>query len=160
MLNNLAKKLKFRRTRCRTHRQSDDKTNVENTENSSVINEEHFANGNLSILTDTQPESNDVVDNVYPREERNADRRMTNSSSSSSQDSYIVISTEEIPVQSKDENWEYVTHRDIVEIAQSQDQAKVKKYCSSRRGTAWLLKIRRDILRNCGNKVYPLTAKE
>jgi len=109
-------------------------------------------------MTDTQPES-DVVDKVRPREESSIKRATANlSSSTSSQDSYVLVSTEEMPVQLKDENWEYVGYHDIIEISQTQAATK-KKYCSPKYSVAWFLKIRRDILKNCRNRVYPVANK-
>jgi len=157
-MNNLAR-LRFHRRRRRSQSQSDSAANVGRTETSSVIKEEYLTNRNLSIMTNTQPES-DVVDKVRPREESSIKRATTNlSSSTSSQDSYVLVSTEEMPVQLKDENWEYVGYHDIIEISQTQAATKKKKYCSPKCSVAWFLKIRRDILKNCKNRVYPVANK-
>jgi len=156
-MNNLAR-LRFHRRRRRSQSQSDSAANVERTEISSVIKEEYLTNRNLSIMTDTQPES-DVVDNARLREESIKCATTNLSSSTSSQDSYVLVSTEEMPVQLKDENWEYVGYQDIIEISQTQDATKKKKYCSPKCNVAWFLKIRRDILKNCRNRVYPVTNK-
>lgn len=154
-MNKLVKR--FHCKKRRSENRLDIKTNTEQTE-TSTITEEYLTNRNLSIMTDTQPES-DVVDNACVRQEKSSNRRTTNSSSStSSQDSYILISTEETPVLLKDTNWEYVGYHDIIEVMQSQSK-KMKKYCSPRCSTAWFLKIRRDILKNCRNKVYPVATK-
>jgi len=136
-------------------RAKDNKTNIKEIKNSSAIcKEEYLTNRNLSIMTDKHVES-DVVDNMCLRQKKHVDARISNSSNTSSQDSYVLIAYEEVPVVSNDTNWEYVNYHDITESIQN--NSTVKRYCSSKCSSAWFLKIRREILKNCRNKIYPVT---
>lgn len=127
---------------------------MKTSSNVCVCKKEYLTNKNLSIMTDTQLDP-DVVDHVCLRRKKHGIVRASNSSSSTgSQDSYILISTEETPVKVKDVNWEYVDYDDVAENVRS--GCVMKKYCSPRCSTAWFLKIRREILKNCRRKVYPL----
>lgn len=152
-------KLKLHRKKCLPQSRSknllDDKTNIEQIKTSSAVcKEEYLTNRNLSIMTDTQLES-DVVDNVRLRQKKHINARTSNSSSSTdSQNSYILIASEEVPVVLEDTNWEYVGYCDITESVQS--NSTKKKYCSPKCSSAWFLKIRREIMKNCRNKIYPL----
>lgn len=151
-------KLKLRRKKCLPQSCSknilDDKTNIEQIKTSSAVyKEEYLIDRNLSIITDTQLES-DVVDkvDVRLRQKKPTNARTSNSSSSAdSQDSYVLIAHEEIPVTLKDTNWEYVKHYD--ESVQS--NSNMKKYCSPKCSSAWFLNIRREIMKNCCNKIHP-----
>lgn len=150
-------KLKLRRKKCLPQSCSknmlDDKTNIEKIKTSSAVyKEEYLIDRNLSIITDTQLDS-DVVDNVRLRQEKPTNARNSNSSSSAdSQDSYVFIAHEEVPVALKDTNWEYVNHYD--ESVQSNNN--MKKYCSPKCSCAWFLNIRREIMKNCRNKIHPI----
>lgn len=151
-------KLKIYRKKClpqNSKKLLDDKTNIEQIKTSSdVCKEEYLTNRNLSIMTDTQLES-DVVDNVCLRQKEHINARTSNSSSSKgSQDSYILIASEEIPVILKETNWEYVDYCDITETMQS--NSTTKKYCSPKCSSAWFLKIYREIMKNCSNKIHPV----
>lgn len=148
-------KLKFYREKHLSQsRAKDNKTNIEEIKKSSTIcEEEYLTDRNLSIMTDKHLES-DVVDNVCLRQRKRVDARTSNSSSTSSQNSYVLIACEEMPVVLNDTNWEYVDYHDITESIQS--NSAVKKYCSPKCSSAWFLKIRREILKNCRNKIYPL----
>jgi len=138
-------------------RAKDNKTNIKEIKKSSAIcKEEYLTNKNLSIMTDKHLES-DVVDNICLRQKKYVDARTSNSSSTnstSSQDSYVLIVCEEVPVVSNDTNWEYVDYHDITESIQN--NSTVKRYCSPKCSSAWFLKIRREILKNCRNKIYPV----
>lgn len=153
-------KLKLYRKKCLPQNHSkvlDDKTNIEQINASSVVcKEEYLTNRNLSIMTDTQLES-DVVDNVDLRQ-KHANTKTSNSSSSTvSQDSYILTGSEEMPVVLKDTNWEYVNYCDITETIRN--NSTMKKYCSPKCSSAWFLKIRHEIMKkkNRRNKIHPLT---
>lgn len=148
-------KLKFHREKHLSQsRAKDNKTNIEEIKKSSTIcEEEYLTDRNLSIMTDKHLES-DVIDNVCLRQRKRVDARTSNSSSTSSQNSYVLIACEEMPIVLNDTNWEYVDYHDITESIQS--NSAVKKYCSPKCSSAWFLKIRREILKNCRNKIYPL----
>ncbi|TGZ38396.1 Uncharacterized protein DBV15_06745 [Temnothorax longispinosus] len=152
MLSNL--KLKFYRTRRLSKScTKDNKINIEEIRNSSDICEEKYlTNRNLSILIDKQLES-DVVDNVYLRQKQHVEGT-SNSSTRSSQNSYVLIASEEMPVVLNDTNWEFVNCHDITESIRK--DSAVKEYCSPKCSSAWFLKIRREILRNRRNKIYPV----
>lgn len=152
-------KLKLFRKKClpqsRSKQMLDDKTNIEQIKASSVVcKEEYLTNRNLSIMTDTKLES-DVVDNVCLRQKHANTKTSNSSSSTDSQDSYILIVSEEMPVVLKDTNWEYVDYCDITETMQS--NSIMKKYCSPKCSSAWFLKIRRELMKNCRNKIHPVT---
>lgn len=150
-------KLRFRREKRfgQSKKLSKSKTNVERMETSpDLCKEEYLTNKNLSIMTDTILDR-DVVDNVCLREKKHDNARTSNSSFNADlQDSYFVVSTEETPVKLKDVNWEYVEYNDIVDNVGH--GCVMKKYCSPKCSTAWFLKIRREILKNCRRKIYPL----
>lgn len=152
-------KLRFYRKKHLAQNQSKELSkNLVNTEriktSVNVCKEEYLTNKNLSIMTDTQL-SPDIVDNVCLREKKHDTAKTSNSSASTdSQDSYILISTEETPAKLRDINWEYVDYDDIAEHVRS--DCAMKKYCSPRCSTAWFLKIRREILKNCRRKIHPL----
>ncbi|XP_071625523.1 protein unc-13 homolog 4B isoform X1 [Temnothorax longispinosus] len=156
MLSNL--KLKFYRTRRLSKScTKDNKINIEEIRNSSDICEEKYlTNRNLSILIDKQLES-DVVDNVYLRQKQHVEGT-SNSSTRSSQNSYVLIASEEMPVVLNDTNWEFVNCHDITESIRK--DSAVKEYCSPKCSSAWFLKIRREILRNRRNKIYPVKIQE
>lgn len=118
--------------------------------------EEYLANRNLSIMTDSQIDS-DTVDNARLRREKRLANaaRVGHSSSNTNSEDYILIATEELPVLiNNDANWEYVDYHEIVESARSNNGAR--KYCSPKCGSGWFLKLRRDILKNIRNKIHPL----
>lgn len=149
-------KLRFHRkkrlSQSRSREFLENKTNAEQTKTSSVVwKDEYLRNKNLSIMTDTQLESED---NVHLRQKEHANARTSNSSSSIDSSDYILISSEEIPIKEKDVNWEYVDYDDVAENMRS--DCIMKKYCSPKCSTVWFLKIRREILKNCSRKVYPL----
>lgn len=157
-----SRKLRFYRKKKSTQDQSEElpenMANAERTETSfSICEKEYLTNKNLSIMTDTQLDPDlDVVDNVCLRQKKPDTIKTSNSSDSAcSQDSYILISTEELAeemsVKSKD--WEYVEYSDIAEHIKN--GLRLKKYCSPRCSAAWLLKIRRGILKNRCSKIYP-----
>ncbi|XP_020290678.1 protein unc-13 homolog 4B isoform X2 [Pseudomyrmex gracilis] len=121
----------------------------------SVCKEEYLANRNLSIMTDSSIESNNV-DNTR-RKKYLASANVGHSSSTNSEDC-ILIATKELPVLLDNEaNWEYITYQEIVESAQSNTTAR--KYCSPKCSSAWFLKLRREILKNIRTKIYPLPCK-
>lgn len=127
----------------------DDKTNIEQIKTSSAVCKEYLTNRNLSIMTDTQLEAN--IDNVC----LHTNARTSNSSSSEdSQDSYILIASEEIPAVLKDSDWEHVDYCDITNSVQN--NITIKKYCSPKCSSAWFLKIRREIMKNWRNKIHPV----
>lgn len=140
---------------------SENEANVaERTKAASVVREEeYFTDKSLSIMTDTRLEADVIeVDDARPRRQGHADTadgKSNSFSSADSRDSYIVIAAEEMPVKLRETNWEYVDHGDITESVLS--GCIVKKYCSPRCSSAWFLKIRRGILKNCSKKIYPLT---
>lgn len=137
-------------------RVKDNKTNIKEIKKSSTISEEEYlTDRNLSIMTNKHLEL-DVVDNVCLRQKNRVDARTSNSSNTSSQNSYVLVACEETPVVLNDTNWEYVDHHDITESIQS--NSVVKKYCSPKCSSAWFLKIRREILKilKNRNKIYPL----
>lgn len=136
-----------------SHRK-DNKTNIEEIKKSSAICEKEYStNRNLSIMTDRHLES-DVTDNVCLQHKEHIDAGTSNSSSMSSQNSYVLITCEEEPIVSNDTNWEFVDNHDITESIQN--NSTKKKYCSPKCSSAWFLKIRREIFKNCRNKVYPM----
>jgi len=138
--------------RKKQSRAKDNKTNIKEIK-SAICKEKYLTNRNLSIMTDKYIES-DVVDDICLRQKKHVDNRTSISSSTSSQDSYVLIACEEVPVVSNDINWEYVDYHDITESIQSNSTAK--RYCSPKCSSAWFLKIRREILKNCCNKIYPV----
>lgn len=154
-----AVKLRFPRVKRvregRSREASENQANAEKTKTSSRAEpkDEYLTNKNLSIMTDTQLET-DVVDYARLRRKKQADARTNSSSSTDSQDSYILISSEEMPVDIKEINWEYVERENIARSVLS--DCDVKKYCSPRCSSAWFLKIRREILKNCRKKIYPM----
>lgn len=151
MLNNRIK-LNFHRVGRRT---KNNNTKTEETKESSAIcKEEYLTNRNLSIITDKNLEP-DVVDNVClrSRQKQRINARASNSSSTNSED-YVMIVSEEMPSVLKDKNWEHVDYRDISESIRG--NSTVKKYCSPRCSSAWFLKIRREILKSCSNKIFPV----
>lgn len=151
-------KLKIYRKKClpqNSKKLLDDKTNIEQIKTSSdVCEEEYLTNRNLSIMTDTQLES-DVVDNFCLRQKKYINVRTSNSSSSGdSQDSYVLIAAGEKPAVLDNANWEYVDYCDITETIQN--NSTTKKYCSPKCSSAWFLKICREIMKNCSNKIHPV----
>lgn len=150
-------KLKVYRKKClpQSSKKLLDKTSIEQIKTSSAVcKEEYLTNRNLSIMTDTQLESDDV-DNVCLRQKKHTNARRSNSSSSKdSLDSYILIASEEMPAILKDVNWENVEYCDITETVQN--NSTMKKYCSPKCSSAWFLKIRREIMKNCRNKIHPM----
>lgn len=147
-------KLKFhRREYLSQSRAKDNKTNIEKIKKSSAIHKEKFLiDKNVSIMIDEHFES-DVVDNVCLQHKQHVDAKTSNTSNTSSQDSYVMIA-EEMPIVLNDTNWVYVDYHDITESIQS--NSTVKKYCSPKCSSAWFLKIRRAILKNFRNKIYPV----
>ncbi|KYN10811.1 hypothetical protein ALC57_17011 [Trachymyrmex cornetzi] len=134
-------------------RKKDNKTHIEEIKKSSAICEkEYLTNRNLSIITDKHLES-DVTNNVYPRHEEHINATTSNPSSINSQNSYVLIACEE-PIISNDTNWEFVDNDDITESIQN--NSTKQKYCSPKCSSAWFLKIRREIVKNCSNKVCPM----
>jgi len=157
MLSNFIK-LKFHKkhfSQNRTREFLDNETNIEEIKSpSTTCKEEFLTDKNLSIMTDTQLEP-DVVDNVCLRQKIHINARTHSSHSSSSTDSqgYVLIASEEIPVV-LNTNYEYVNYHDITESMRR--NSTEKKYCSPKGSIAWFLKLRREILKNCRNKIYPL----
>ncbi|XP_011633432.1 protein unc-13 homolog 4B isoform X2 [Pogonomyrmex barbatus] len=148
-------KFYFKKRLVQQTNMKENEINIKKTEGSSAIcRKEYLIDRNLSIMTDKHLES-DVVDNVCLRQQKHVDTRIPNSFSTDSQDSYILIASEELPVVLKDTSWEYVDHHDITENIQN--NSSVKKYCSPKCSSAWFLKIRSGILKNCRNKIHPLT---
>jgi len=149
MLSNF---VKFKFYCKKQNRQKDNKTYIEEIKKSSGICEKEYStNRNLSIITDKHPES-DVTDNVCLHKEH-IDATTSNSSSMNSQNSYVLIACEESII-SNDTNWEFVDNDDITESIKN--NSTKKKYCSPKCSSAWFLKIRREIVKNCHNKVYPM----
>lgn len=156
MLSNSVIKLKFHRKKhFSPSRAKDNKINIEEIKKlSTICKEEYFTNRNFSIMTDDKHLESNVVDNVCLRQKNHVNARTSNSSSTQLQDSNILIAHEEMPVVLNDTNWECVDYHDITESIQS--NSTIKKYCSPKCSSAWFLKIRREILKNWRNKIYPV----
>lgn len=147
-------KLKFHRRKYLLQSCDKDNKTIEKIKKSPTIYKEEFLiDRNLSIMTNKHFES-DVVDNVYPQQKQHVDAKTSYSSSTSLQDSYVMIASEEMPIVLNDTNWEYVDYHDITESIRT--NSTVKKYCSPKCSSAWFLKIRCKILKNCRNKIYPV----
>lgn len=123
----------------------------------SVCKKEYLGDRNLSIMTDSPIESNNI-DNTRRKKYLKPANVVGHSSSNTNFEDSILIATEKLPVLLNNEaNWEYITYQEIVESARG--NATARKYCSPKCSSAWFLKLRREILKNIRNKIYPLPCK-
>lgn len=111
----------------------------------------YLTNKNLSIMTDNEPE----IDNVCLRKIRQRKTRTNNSTSSSnsnSSDLFIYVAAEEVLAVSE---WESVAKDKITESIRVNNVSQ--KYCNSKSNNSWYLKLKREILKSLRNKIYPVT---
>ncbi|KAF7409999.1 hypothetical protein HZH68_004380 [Vespula germanica] len=115
-----------------------------------IFSREYLTNKNLSIMTDNEPE----INNVCLRKEgqwKTRTNHSTSSSNSNSSNSFIYVAVEEVSAVSE---WESVTKDAITESIRVNSVSQ--KYCSSKSKDSWYLKLKREILKSLRNKIYPI----
>nr|XP_050846698.1 uncharacterized protein LOC127062469 isoform X2 [Vespula vulgaris] len=115
-----------------------------------IFSREYLTNKNLSIMTDNEPE----INNVCLRKEgqwKTRTNHSTSSSNSNSSNSFIYVAVEEVSAVSE---WESVTKDAITESIRVNSVSQ--KYCSSKSKDSWYLKLKREILKSLRNKIYPV----
>ncbi|XP_047346149.1 protein unc-13 homolog 4B isoform X9 [Vespa velutina] len=115
-----------------------------------IFLKEYLKNKSLSIMTDNEPE----IDNVCLRKKGQRKTRTnhsTSSSNSNSSDSFIYVAVEEVSAVSE---WESVTKDEITESIRVNSVSQ--KYCNSKSNNSWYLKLKREILKSLRNKIYPV----
>ncbi|KAK2586216.1 hypothetical protein KPH14_001474 [Odynerus spinipes] len=104
-------------------------------------------------MTDDVPEIN-TIGNVCLRQKghRNASvSDSTSSSSSNSWSSYVFVASEETAVVPQ---WEIVTQNDLTESVKVNSVSQ--KYCGINCNNAWYWKLKRGVLKSLRNKIYPI----